>query len=430
MNTIAFPSVMKRREALRRALRGSAGVVALLSAPQLAYAAGKGGPGGFSPERLKLVTAAMQSAVDKGEVDGIVTLLYRHGEVAQVNTVGWQSKTANLPMKRDTIFRMASMTKPITGVATMILVDEGKLKLDDPVDRWLPELANPKLLKDPMAPLDSAAPSPRPIRVVDLMTHRSGIATADMNKGPIAKALGEANAARTQGYDAWMKAIGALPLATEPGSFFNYGNSTDVLGILVERVSGVKFPEFLQTRIFAPLGMTDTGFFVPKEKHGRVAVAPPATSGAPPAAVAVSMPAFPAPAGGLFSTADDYLKFARMMLGRGKLGDVRIISHRAIDYMTANYLTPEQRKMPFVGIQNFWLGEGFGLTVAVKDNLAVNSAITGVGGPGTYGWPGATGVWWVVDPKEDMIQLYLVQGGSNEASRRAFQATAYNAIDD
>ena len=435
MTTETIHPSLKRREVLHRSLRGGAALAVALPfgfsvSPLLARS--KTGSGGFSPERLRLVTAAMQGAVDRGEVDGLVTLLYRHGEVAQVNTVGWQNKAANLPMRRDTIFRLASMTKPITGVAALILVDEGKLKIDDPVDRWLPELASPKLLRDPADPLDSAVPSPRPIRLVDLMTHRSGIATPDSKPGPLVSAFREAEADKKLGYDAWMKRIGALPLAYEPGTFFNYGNSVDVLGILVERVSGMKFPEFLQSRIFGPLGMVDTGFFMPKEKHARVAAMQP-RSQTPPVGLltlATAMPPYPAGAGGLLSTVDDYLKFARMLLGRGRLGDVKILSHRMVEYMSANYLTPEQRKLPFVGRENFWLGEGFGLTVAVKDNVTINSNVMGIASPGSFGWPGASGVWWEIDPKEDMIQLYMVQGGNNEPSRRAFQATAYQAIDD
>ena len=421
-----FPS---RRVVTQRILAGGAlWAVTLANGGGSAVAAQNKAPGGFSPERLKRVTAAMQGAVDRGEVDGIVTLLFRRGEVAQVNTVGWQDKAAQTPVARDTIFRIASMTKPVTGVATLILIDDGKLKLDDPIDRWLPEFANPKVLRDPAALLDTAIPSPRPIRVVDLLTHRSGIATPDTKPGPLVAALKEADADKRLGFDAWIKRVAALPLAFEPGTTFGYGNSFDVLGVLVERVAGMKFADVLGKRIFAPLKMNDTAFWVPPEKRARLAAAP-SRAGATPAAL-TSLPPFTAGAGGLVSTVDDYLKFARVLLDGGTSGEGRILSRRSVDYMTANYLTPEQRKVPFVGLPGFWAGDGFGLGVAVKDYLPVNSPVMGVASVGSYGWPGATGVWWEVDPKETMIQIFMVQGGNNEAARRAFQATAYQAIDD
>jgi CubicO group peptidase (beta-lactamase class C family) len=299
-----------------------------------------------------------------------------------------------------------------------------------PVAPWLRELAQMKVLKNPTDALDTAVPAARPIRLVDLLTHRSGI-PADVRTGPIAAAFREIEAARAISGEEWLKRVAATPLVYEPGTRFAYGNSFDALGILVERVAQMPFAEFLRRRIFEPLGMNDTGYMLPKEKLPRLAAM--STSGTPTPArgsAGDKMPPFTSGAYGLMSTLDDYLKFARMLLGRGALGNTRIISHRAVEYMTTNYLTPEQRKMPFSNIENFWAGEGFGLGVAVRDNLAIDSNITGVGSPGTFSWPGAYGTWWEVDPKEDMIQIYMVQGGNNIPSRRAFQATVYEAIND
>jgi len=421
-----------RRATLCLGLMGGAALAALLYGCVSVSTAQKGGPGGFSAERLNAVTAAMQGAVDRGEVGGIVTLLFRHGEVAQVNTVGWQDKDRTTPMARDSIFRIASMTKPITSVAALILMEEGKFKLDDPVDPWLPELANRKVLHDPTADLDSGYPSPRPIRVVDLLTHRSGIVTPRTKAGPLLDALTEADANNSVGYDEWIKWIGALPLAHEPGTTFNYGNSLDVLGIFVERVSGVEFPVFLRERIFEPLGMQDTAFWVPPEKRSRAAHLQ--SLGRVPASwipARTHMPGFPSGAGGLHSTVDDYLKFARMLLGRGQLGETRILSRRTVDLMTTDHLTPEQRKaLPFGGPEGYWEGQGFGLGVAVKDVRAVNTPTLGIASVGTFGWPGVFGTWWEADPKEDMIQIFMVPGGDSGAARSKFQAAAYQAIDD
>lgn len=376
--------------------------------------------GGFSVEGLGRLAVAMQGAADRGAVDGIVTLLFRRGVLAQVGKYGWQDKTANIPMSRDSLFWIASMTKPITAVAALILIDEHKIKLSDPVEPWLPELASPVVLRDSSNP-DSKIPSPQPIRVVDLLTHRSGLST-----GGVAAALGGDNAYADKGLDSWIAEVGKLPLDSLPGTTFAYGNSFDVLGVLIERAAGMPLADFFRTRIFEPLHMSDTAFFVPKEKRARLATGP----GQAKRKVADRTPHGVHAAGGLYSTADDYLQFARMLLGRGQLDSTRIVSHRSVDYMTTNYLTPDQRKKPFVGIENFWRGEGFGLGVAVKDDLAINSPVTGVGSPGTFSWPGVSGVWWAVDPHEDMVQIFMVQGGDNEAPRRAFQERAYQAIAD
>lgn len=414
--------LVDRRYVLRASLLGAT----LASLPQSsllpsAYA-GLASPsiGGFSVEGLGRLAVAMQGAVDRGAVDGLVTLLFRRGVVAHLGRYGWQNKLANIPMTREAIFWIASMTKPITSVAALILVDEHKMKLSDPVDPWLPELAKPFLLHDPSDP-DSRKPSPQPIRIIDLLTHRSGVSTVGL-----AAALGEANVYADENFDTWISEVGKLPLDNIPGSTFAYGNSFDILGILIERAAGMPFADFLRTRIFEPLRMRDTAFFVPKDKRSRLAIG----SNNPAREVPTRTPSVIHAAGGLYSTVDDYLQFARMLLGRGQLEKTRIISHRSLDYMTSNYLTPEQRQQSFFGIKKFWHGEGFGLGVAVKDDLAVNSPVMGVGSPGTFGWPGVSGVWWAVDPREDMIQIFMVQGGDNEAPRRAFQERAYQAIAD
>jgi CubicO group peptidase (beta-lactamase class C family) len=409
--------------------------------------------GGFSKDGLAAVTAQLEPFVAAEESVGLVTLLYRKGEIAQVNTLGWQDREAKVPMARDTIFRMASMTKPIASVAAMILVEEGKLKLTDSVEKWLPELANRRVLISPEAKLNDTEPALRPITVLDLLTHRSGIAYNFTSDGPLAQAIADKLGDPLNPQlrpDAWIKELGKLPLIYQPGYRWHYGLSTDVLGVLIERVSGMPFPDFLAQRIFTPLGMKDTGFHVAPEKASRVAtvygfdanmkrirdpleprtVAPPFCSGG----------------GGSVSTADDYLKFGRMLLNGGKLGDTRILSKRAVTLMTSDFLTPEQRQVPFFGM-DFWGGQGFGLGLSVVDNVAKHS-FGGVASKGTFSWGGAYGTWWQADPVEDMIAIYLVQNASNllavtaqmmetMASRRgaatsvfAFQTAAYRAIDD
>ena len=242
----------------------------------------------------------------------------------------------------------------------------------------------------------------------------------------------EADANNSTGHDPWLATIGSLPLAHEPGTTFNYGNSVDVLGILVERVSGVDLPAFLQERIFGPLGMVDTAFWIPPEKRSRSARLQ--SLGRVPASWIPSeteVPGFVSAAGGLYSTVDDYLRFARMLLGGGRLGNVRILEHETVERMRTNDLTPEQRQgLPFGGPPGYWKGQGFGLGVAVKDAAGVHTPELGMASVGSFAWPGVFGTWWQADPEQDMILIFMVPGGDSKAARWAFQAAAYRAIDE
>jgi CubicO group peptidase (beta-lactamase class C family) len=266
-----------------------------------------------------------------------VTLVWRKGEVVQVNTVGMRDVEEGKPMTRDTLFRIASMTKPVTSIAALMLVEEGKLKLDDPVTRWLPELSNMQVLKEASGPIDQTYPAARDITVEDLMTHRAGLAYAFTSVGPIGQAHEDALGPPLGNPitpDQWLKALGGLPLSYPPGERFHYSHATEVLGFLVARIEGKPLGQVLQERIFGPLGMSDTFFWCPPEKRDRMAKLyriDPATD----KLQDVSFPqtdtpaAFEAGGGGLISTADDYLKFARMMLGKGELDGVRLLKARA-----------------------------------------------------------------------------------------------------
>jgi CubicO group peptidase (beta-lactamase class C family) len=371
--------------------------------------------GGLSAEALAQIPPALQAVVDAGDLSGFVTLVWRKGEVAQVNTVGWRDVATKTPMTRDTLFRIASMTKPVTSIAALMLMEEGKLRLEDPVTQWLPEFANMQVLKDPTGPVGDTYPAPRDITVEDLMTHRSGLAYGFTSIGPIAHAYEERLGpplGTPHTPDRWLTALGALPLTYPPGERFHYSHATEVLGFLVARIEGKPFGQVLQERIFGPLGMTDTFFWCPPEKRDRLAKlyrAPP--EGGPLEDVSFphppSPPAFEAGGGGLISTADDYLKFARMMLGKGEVDGVRLVKPETIELMTANRLTDAQREIPFMGIP-FWLGQGFGLGVSVITDPE-KQAWMGAGSKGAFGWPGAFGTWWQADPAEDMVMIYLIQ---------------------
>lgn len=369
---------------------------------------------GFSREGLAKIGPALQGVVDQGLLSGAVTLLWRNGEIADVTTVGLRDIAAGKPMTRDTLFRIASMTKPITTVAALMLMEEGKLKLDDPITKWAPEFSNMRVLKDAQGSLDETYPAPRDITIDDLMTHRSGLAYAFTSVGPIAhayqRALGDVLTIDTTP-DAWMKALAGLPLSYAPGERFHYSHATDVLGFLVGRIEGKPFRDVLFERIFEPLGMVDTDFFAPPEKRDRQAVVYRLEEGGGLKPVAFGVydapPAFTGGGGGLISTADDYLKFARMLLNKGEVDGVRLLKPETVALMLTNRLTDEQRAIPFMGIP-FWAGQGFGLGLSIVTD-AEKQAWMGPSINGGFSWPGAFGTWWRAEPSENMVMLYLIQ---------------------
>jgi CubicO group peptidase (beta-lactamase class C family) len=355
--------------------------------------------------------ASIREACDAGLLAGAVTVVWQRGEVLQANEGGYRDIEAGLPMRRDTMFRIASMTKPVTVAAAMTLVDEGKLALRDPITRWLPEFADMRVLDDPSGPLERTHPAQRAILVEDLLTHTSGLAYGFSVTGPISRAY--VRLPFGQGPDAWLAALAALPLVHQPGERLTYSHAIDVLGVLVSRIERKPFHQVLDERILQPLGLHDTGFFVPAEKRSRVATMyrlddddrlqhdamwPPY----------LSLPAFPNAGGGLWSTADDYLRFVHMLLREGTLDGVRVLSAESARAMRTDRLTAEQKRHPFLG-SPFWIGRGFGLNLSVVTDPAKSAPLFGPGGVGTFSWPGAYGTWWQADPSADLILLYLVQ---------------------
>ena len=387
---------------------------------------------GLSLERLQRIGTKLQEYVDAGRLPGAVALVYRRGQVVDVQAVGWQDREQQVPVQRDTIFRLASMTKPITAVAAMMLVDEGKMSLHDPVDRWLPELSNRRVLLDATGPLESTTPSPRPITVRDLLMYRIGLGmNAAGPSAPIMKALAGVGEGRPTG-DEWLTRLGTLPLAAAPGDRWIYNVPSQVLGILVARVSGMPFATFLQQRIFEPLGMTDTGFWVQPEKRDRLGVSysfddatgqlqARRTGGA---FTAAAPPTFPSASGGLVSTADDYLRFARMLLQHGEVDGVRLLSPKAVEVMTADYMTTEDRARANFGDVFDNHGFGYGLAI-VAEGGDIGPSI------GSFHWDGASGASWMADPQEGMITIVLMQQYNYwEHSKviRDVRSLAYSAI--
>jgi len=371
--------------------------------------------GAFSPTRLARMHATLERHVASGHTPGLVSLVYHRGR-EHAEAIGTMAFDSDVPMRRDTIFRLASTTKPITAVGAMILVEECRLRLDDPVDEWLPELRDRRVLRTIESTLDDTVPARRSITLRDLLTFRSGYGEVAFLAPacPLQQALVDARLPLSEWPfagtpDDFMKRLGKLPLAFQPGEQWLYHMSAEILGVLIARVSGASLGAFLKERIFEPLGMADTGFYVPGgELHrlpvcygrdlvsGELVVLDQAGGG-----YASRPPLFESGAGGLVSTVDDLLAFGRMMLVNG--GGPRILSRPTIQLMTADHLTPEQKAAsPF--FDHFWDVRGWGLGMGV---ITARNDIADV--PGRFGWDGAFGTSWHVDPKEGLVGVFMTQ---------------------
>ncbi|GHO90269.1 serine hydrolase [Reticulibacter mediterranei] len=402
--------------------------------------------GSLSRARLDRLRTSMTGYVERGEVPGMVTLVSRHGEI-HVDAVGTKSLEAPDPVRRDTIFRIASMSKPITAVATMILAEEGKLRLDDAVQKWLPELANRKVLKRIDAPLDETVSAHRPITVRDLLTFTMGfgLLLTPTEASPILQAAAELEIGmkppRRQlelDPDTWIHRLGRLPLMAQPGERWLYGTGADVLSVLIARVSGQPLETFLRERVFEPLGMKDTGFSVPADRLDRLASCYVLNPGSGTLQLFDGVeqsrwshpPLFPSGADGLVSTIDDYLAFAQMLLNQGRYrerGSERILSRFSVEAMTTDQLTPAQKAVSSLPLlPGFFAthGWGFGLSMVTRrDDLASV--------PGRYGWDGSMGTSWFSDPKEDLVGILLTQHVVMAPDIfRDFWTLTYQSIDD
>jgi CubicO group peptidase (beta-lactamase class C family) len=397
----------------------------------------------LSKARLADLHATMSGYVERGDIPGIVTLA-ACGDEVHVDALGTTTVDASDPMRRDTIFRIASITKPITAAATMILIDDGRLGLDAPVERWLPELANRQVLRRIDSPLDDTVPAKRSITVRDLLTSTFGFGSVMAMPGthPIQQPIsdghlggdGPPHLSLTPRADEWMRRLGELPLMYQPGERWAYNTSCDVLGVLIARVSGKPFETFLRDRLFDPLGMKDSAFSVPASQldrlpglyrfdhHARKLEVFDGNSGS---SELSRPPAFESGAGGLVSTADDYLAFCRMMLNQGAWGRERLLSKASVESMTRDQLTPGQREGAeiFFGHHGSW---GFGIGVDIRCENPWNV-------PGRFGWDGGFGTSAYSDPANDFIGILLTQRLMDSPEPPAvlndFWANAYRLLD-
>jgi CubicO group peptidase (beta-lactamase class C family) len=353
----------------------------------------------------------LQTYAGNGSAPGAVGLIAR-GDRVEVQAAGWGDVDGTFPMAGDSIFRIASITKPITAAAVMMLVDDGRIALEDPIGRWLPELASPAVVRTPAGPVDDVVPAVRPITVADLLTFRAGYGfPADFSLpavGPLFSELkqGPPQPQLVPAPDEWMAALARIPLLYQPGEAWLYETCSDIQGVLIARVSGRPLPEFLAERLFEPLGMADTGFEVPAGQLGRFTSyyrADPAGGLElvdAPGGQWSSRPAFPSGAGGLVSTAGDWYSFARMLLAGGSAGGRQLLSPASVRQMTTDQLTPSQRDASRLFLEG--QGWGFGGSVDVE-------AIDPWNVPGRYGWVGGTGTAAHIIPSTGTVTILLSQ---------------------
>jgi CubicO group peptidase (beta-lactamase class C family) len=364
---------------------------------------------------------AIAGAVAAGELAGAAMLAWRRGEGIRTVTAGRRDLESGAPIERDTIFRIASLTKPVTSLAALMLLDDGRFELDEPITACAPELARMRVLRNPDGPLDETDVAGRPITFRDLLTHRAGLTYAEFHRGPIRLALAEQLGGQIDNDatpDEWIARLATVPLIDQPGAAFHYGASTDLLGFLIARLEGMSLGALLQRRVLEPLGMRDTGFFVPAEKRQRRAglcgfdsegtLAPlrVVPGGHALAERPVTM-SFESGSGGLWSTVDDYLSFARCLIGDAANG-ASLLRPETLALMTSNQLTPEQRGAArMFGRPIFAEGHGYGMGVAVVMEPDKADAMRCRGGVGTIGWPGAYGSWWQADPTDGSVLIFM-----------------------
>jgi CubicO group peptidase (beta-lactamase class C family) len=384
---------------------------------------------GMSTERLTRLNAAMKQLVDDKKVAGLVTLVERHGKVVHFNATGQLDVRKTDAMQKDSIFRIYSMSKPVTGVAMMMLYEEGKWQINDPVSRYIPEFARLKVYTgkndDGSPKLEDAK---RSMTMRELMTHTAGLGYVLSPINPVDKMIIDGNVLNAAApLQSMIDGLAKIPLLAQPGTRWSYSIAVDVQGYLIEKFSGQPFGEFARKRIFEPLGMKDTAFYVPKEKMARFAQVHMGAG----ANLAVDtnrpdptvIPLGPSGGGGLFSTAMDYARFCEMLLEGGQLNGVRLLAPRTVEMMRTNYLNPEPLKtMP--------PGTGWGMDFQiVTDAAAAGEAVPN----GTYSWFGIAGTWFWIDPVSDLAFVGMVQHqslGTTRAIHALSRSLVYQAIVD
>jgi CubicO group peptidase (beta-lactamase class C family) len=364
---------------------------------------------GFDARRLGRIREALERDVAEQRIPGAVVAVARRGRLAYLEGIGYRDKAANASLWADAIFSIASMTKPMTSVAIMILHEEGRLLLTDPASKFLPQLAGMRVAQSPVSDVLDTAPAEREMTVQDLLRHTSGLTYRDRGPGAAYKAYpgSSITAAVALDKEAFLDALAKAPLVYQPGTVWEYGFSTDILGLIVEAVSGQSLGAFLKERLWEPLGMADTGFAVPPSSAGRYARALPndPLTGQPQSVHHASgeVMKWESGGGGAVSTAADYLRFTQMLLNGGALGDARILGRKTVELMRADHLGPEIVNR-ITTMDPSCNGYGFGLGFAVRRHPGVAGML---GSAGDYYWSGVYGTYFWIDPAEQLTTVVM-----------------------
>jgi CubicO group peptidase (beta-lactamase class C family) len=372
---------------------------------------------GFSSERLERLHALMQQAVEKKQIAGIVTILARHGRIVDYRSYGVRDMASGAPMTKDTIFRDYSMTKPITGVAMMILYEEGKWLPSDPISKYIPEFAHLKVYKgvDADGKMILVDPDHAPT-MRELMTHTAGFTYGIFGNTPVDAMYRDQRILASHNLQEMIDKLATIPLLYQPGTKWVYSVSMDIQGYIVEKLSGQSLPDFMRDHIYQPLGMKDAGFYVPAEKRNRFATlyetAPdgklvPTVVGSGGMSDDLTPPALPSGGGGMVSTAEDYYRFAQMLGNKGTLNGMRVLAPATMHLMTSNHLSPSLLAGGYgIGLQTMRPGFGYGYDGAVVfDPPDANLP----DGKGTFFWDGLAGTWFWVDPTNDIVFVGMIQ---------------------
>ena len=404
---------------------GLVGAVQAFAATGLPAAA-PGAATGFSAERLQRVTSFLQQAVDAHRYAGATWLVARDGRIVQHGAVGWSDVAARTPMTEENLFAIASMTKLVTVVTALTLLEEGKFHLEEPIALYFPELTDLKVLTGGTATAPQVAPLARPVTIRHLLTHTSGFTYGFFEPEPVRSLYAAANLENSASLADLVRRAAKLPLKHQPGDAFAYGISIDLIGALVEKITGQPFAQAVAERVLKPLRMTDTGFtpvdparlakYYTRDGQGGLAEQPRPG--------ALQTPRYASPGGGLFSTLGDYARFAQMLLNRGELDGVRVLGTKTVELMTGNqvdYLNPRPK--------NRWIPPGFGFGVRVRRD-APDEADT-LGSPGQFGWEGITTTYVSIDPRERMFILLLTQHAPYDEDFifEKFTNTVYQALE-
>jgi CubicO group peptidase (beta-lactamase class C family) len=391
---------------------------------------------GLSSERLARIGATLKADIEAGRIPGAVVAIARHGKLVALDAYGWRDKAAGIAMTTDTIFNIASMTKPMTTVGALMLYEQGKILIDDPLSKYFPKFAQMRVATRDASgePTTETVPANRQITIQDLLRHTSGLIYGGRGTTPVHKMYpgGSSDAARDYDGTALLDKLATLPLLYQPATVWDYGFGLDITGLVIEHVTGRPLGQYLQANLFAPLGMTDTGFSISPDKAARYAKPLPADpdTGKPQArSPELTQPLkFECGGGCAASTASDYLRFALMLMNHGRSGEAQLLGRKTVEYMLSDQLGPNIKNL--IGNADPTRADyGFGLGLAVRTTPGV---VRMMGSVGQFTWPGASGTDWWVDPKEDLAVVYLsaAPGPLRWHYRQKINALVYQAITD